>query len=210
MRYAVLVLNDLKLIRIGLASMFQDSALMMVAEAETVEQAWEVLQTQPIDLLIMEARLAGRDCLPAIQGLKVDFPELPILVFSNCELPAVMARANLYGAAGFLPMSTARATLLAACQRAIGQENLWTGDELRRIASASGPWRGDSDWHIPLTTRERQVLGLICCGTSNKEMAVKLEIGFETVKEHVQHILRKLGVADRTQAAVWATRIGLF
>ena len=65
------------------------------------------------------------------------------------------------------------------------------------------------DFDAPLTRRESEVLRQLALGLSNKEIAQALEISYETVKEHVQHILRKLGVADRTQAAVWAVRKGI-
>ena len=62
------------------------------------------------------------------------------------------------------------------------------------------------DDEVPLTQRETQVLRHVALGLSNKEIGRSLEISVETVKEHVQHILRKIGVSDRTQAAVWAVR----
>jgi DNA-binding NarL/FixJ family response regulator len=62
---------------------------------------------------------------------------------------------------------------------------------------------------VPLTPRETQVLRLVAMGLSNQEIADSLEISIETVKEHVQNMLRKLGLGDRTQAAVWALRHGL-
>ena len=62
---------------------------------------------------------------------------------------------------------------------------------------------------MPLTQRESEVLRQLSYGLTNKEIAQSLQISYETVKEHVQHILRKLGVSDRTQAAVWAVRKGL-
>ena len=62
---------------------------------------------------------------------------------------------------------------------------------------------------VPLTQREREVLQQLAMGLTNKQIAEALDIGCETVKEHVQHILRKISVTDRTQAAVWAVRKGL-
>ena len=69
--------------------------------------------------------------------------------------------------------------------------------------------RAATDVNIPLTKREGEVLKQLAIGLTNKEIAQALGIGYETVKEHVQHILRKLGVSDRTQAAVWAVRQNL-
>jgi DNA-binding NarL/FixJ family response regulator len=66
-----------------------------------------------------------------------------------------------------------------------------------------------ADIDVPLTQREAEVLGELVKGLANKDIAKKLGISYETVKEHIQHILRKIGLIDRTQAAVWAVRKGL-
>jgi DNA-binding NarL/FixJ family response regulator len=210
LRHSVMILNDLKLIRLGVATMFQESPLMLVAEAETVAQAREILQTQPLDLLLMEARLANHDILSALQEFKRDYPQLPILVFSSHDYPTVLARSNHYGASGFIRMTADRETVILMCLQAIRHENLWTSDDLRRVSMSHTLQSSDVEHDVPLTRREVQILRYLCRGNSNKEIAVRLEISGETVKEHVQHILRKLKVGDRTQAAIWATRLGLF
>jgi DNA-binding NarL/FixJ family response regulator len=194
----------------GLASFLQDSPLMLVGEAETVDQTREILQTQPVDLLLMESRLGGADALHALHEFKLNYPYLPILVFSAHDFPTVLAKSNHYGAAGFLRMTADRNTIIATCLQAIRQENLWTSEDMRRLGTSYLLQSSDVEHDVPLTRREVQVLRLLCKGNSNKEIAGKLEISYETVKEHIRNILRKLKVGDRTQAAIWATRIGLF
>ena len=88
-------------------------------------------------------------------------------------------------------------------------EAAWTREELRRVTGALATPRIVSDVEVPLTQRESEVLRQLANGLTNKEIALALGISYETVKEHVQHILRKIGVSDRTQAAVWAVRKGL-
>ncbi|HOA52779.1 MAG TPA: response regulator transcription factor, partial [Thermogutta sp.] len=85
-------------------------------------------------------------------------------------------------------------------------ENIWTRDELRRVAGGLATPRMAADVDIPLTQRESEVLKQLANGLTNKEIAQILNISYETVKEHVQHILRKIGVTHRTQAAVWAVK----
>jgi DNA-binding NarL/FixJ family response regulator len=80
---------------------------------------------------------------------------------------------------------------------------------LRRVTGALAAPRNGSDHDVPLTKRESEVLKQLAFGLTNKEIAQSLGISYETVKEHVQHILRKVGVSDRTQAAVWAVRKNL-
>ena len=84
-----------------------------------------------------------------------------------------------------------------------------TAEELRRVTGALATPRLAADVEVPLTQRESEVLRQLAYGLTNKEIALALHISYETVKEHVQHILRKIGVTDRTQAAVWAVRKSL-
>jgi DNA-binding NarL/FixJ family response regulator len=88
-------------------------------------------------------------------------------------------------------------------------ENIWTREEMRRVTGELTTPRLADDMEAPLTRRESEVLQHLAHGLTNKEIAQALGISYETVKEHVQHILRKVGVTDRTQAAVWAVRKGL-
>ena len=80
---------------------------------------------------------------------------------------------------------------------------------MRRVAGAMATRQAAADEDVPLTNRETQVLRHMALGLSNKEIGRSLTISIETVKEHVQNILRKIAVSDRTQAAVWAVRKGL-
>ena len=89
-------------------------------------------------------------------------------------------------------------------------KTLWTREGLRRTTGALATPRLKNDVAVPLTLRESEVLRQLALGLTNKEIGSSLHISYETVKEHVQHILRKIRVGDRTQAAVWAVRNGLF
>ena len=104
---------------------------------------------------------------------------------------------------------TTKDKLLDAIRRAAKGENIWTREELRRVTGALATPRLAAGVEVPLTQRESEVLHQLALGLTNKEIAQSLQISYETVKEHVQHILRKIGVTDRTQAAVWAVRKGI-
>ena len=88
-------------------------------------------------------------------------------------------------------------------------ESLWTRDELRRVSGAMATPRLTADVEAALTQRESEVLRQLALGLTNEQIAEAMHISYETIKEHVQHILRKIGVTDRTQAAVWAVRANL-
>ena len=99
--------------------------------------------------------------------------------------------------------------LVETIRTAAAGKNTWTRQGLRRVSRSLLTPRFSVDVDVSLTNREFDVLKHICDGLTNKEIALELGISYETVKEHVQNTLRKLGVADRTQAAVLAVRKGL-
>jgi DNA-binding NarL/FixJ family response regulator len=99
--------------------------------------------------------------------------------------------------------------LIEAIQAAADGRSPSRTGELCRVANAMKTRQAIDDDDVPLTPRESQVLRHVALGLSNREIAHSLDIGVETVKEHVQNVLRKIAVNDRTQAAVWAVRKGL-
>jgi DNA-binding NarL/FixJ family response regulator len=108
-----------------------------------------------------------------------------------------------------LSKGSSRDELVRAIKTAASGETIWSREELRRVTGALAAPRNGSEQEVSLTKRESEVLKQLAFGLTNKEIAQSLGISYETVKEHVQHILRKIGVSDRTQAAVWAVRRNL-
>jgi DNA-binding NarL/FixJ family response regulator len=149
------------------------------------------------------------DGLDTLGRIRLDKPSLPILMFSYVDNPPYVARAVALGANGYLMKDCTRDELLGAIKTAAAGENLWTRERLRRITGALATPRLQTDVEVPLTEREAQVMRHMAGGLTNKQIAAELKISYETVKEHVQHVIRKVGVSDRTQVAVWAVRKGL-
>jgi DNA-binding NarL/FixJ family response regulator len=112
------------------------------------------------------------------------------------------------GADGYIPKRARREVLLAAIRRVAAGKSAWTRAQLRRICHADGN-RQWSAGDPPLTPRETDVLRKVAEGHVNEEIGGELGIHLETVKQHVKSILRKLGVKDRTEAALWAVRKGI-
>ncbi|MHB1034368.1 MAG: LuxR C-terminal-related transcriptional regulator, partial [Pirellulales bacterium] len=136
-------------------------------------------------------------------------PDLPVLLLSNYDNPSYIGRALALGASGYLLKGTRREALIRAIETAAAGETIWTRAELRRLTGALATPRLGTDVEVSLTKRESEVLRQLAHGLTNEAIAKELNIGCETVKEHVQHILQKIGVTARTQAAVWAVRKGL-
>jgi len=209
MSIRLLIADDHEVVRSGLRSLLADSDIEVVAEASSGDQAVALARQHAPDVVLLDIRMSDGDGLAALGRLKMDQPELPILMLSTYDNPTYVARAVALGASGYLLKGSSREKLIEAIHAAASGEDSWSRDELRRVTGALSTPRLADDVEVPLTKRESEVLRQLAYGLTNKEIAAALGISYETVKEHVQHILRKVGVTDRTQAAVWAVRKGL-
>jgi DNA-binding NarL/FixJ family response regulator len=205
----LLIADDHDVVRSGLKSMLAGADIKVVGEATTGQAAVEFALKNDVDVVLLDVRMPDGDGLNALGRIKLDKPNLPILMLSYVDNPPYVARAVALGANGYLLKDCTRDELLGAIRTAAAGENIWTRERLRRITGALATPRLQADVEVPLTEREAQVLRHMAGGLTNKQIADELGISYETVKEHVQHVLGKLGVSDRTQAAVWAVRNGL-
>ncbi|HPP52038.1 MAG TPA: response regulator transcription factor [Thermoguttaceae bacterium] len=206
----LLVADDHEMVRLGLKSLLEGTEIEIAAEAATGEEAVRIALSQAIDVALLDIRMPNGDGLTALGRIKLERPQLPVLILSSYDNPTYVARAVALGANGYVLKGASREELIQAIRIAAKGETTWTRDELRRVTGASlATPRLSSDVEVPLTQRESEVLKQLAHGLTNKEIAQALHISYETVKEHVQHILRKIGVTDRTQAAVWAVRKNL-
>lgn len=209
MAIRVLVADDHEVVRCGLKSLFEGTDIEMAGEAVDGQDCLRMISEQQFDLVLLDVRMPGMDGLNVLGRLKLDKPELAVLMLSTYDNPTYVARAVALGAAGYVLKDTSRDTLIDAIRRSAAGDSVWTREELRRVTGALATPRLNANVEVPLTQRESEVLRQLALGLTNKEIAQALHISYETVKEHVQHILRKIGVSDRTQAAVWAVRKGL-
>ncbi|MFO0913007.1 MAG: response regulator transcription factor [Pirellulales bacterium] len=205
----VLVADDHEVVRSGIRAVLAQTDIEIVGEALDGDEAVEMTLEKRPDLLILDVRMPKCDGLKALGKIKLERPDQPVLMFSSHDNPTYVARAVALGANGYLLKECTAAEFLDAVNRTGRGETIWTREELRRVTGALATPRMSTDIEVPLTQRESEVLKHLSLGLTNKEIAHALDISYETVKEHVQHILRKVGVADRTQAAVWAVRKGL-
>lgn len=205
----VFVADDHEMVRVGLRAMFAGTEIEVVGEAATGEDAVNFLRENDVDVAILDVRMPKGDGLNALGRIKLEKPDLPVLMLSTFDNPSYVARSVAFGAQGYLLKGATREEILNAVRAAAQGQNIWTREELRRVAGGLATPRSTANIDIPLTQRETEVLRHLAHGMTNKEIAQALKISYETVKEHVQHILRKIGVTDRTQAAVWAVKNGL-
>ena len=209
MSVRLLIADDHEVVRAGLKSLVAGTNIEIIGEAATGEQAVELALKLNPDVVLLDIRMQEGDGLNALGRIKLDRPNMPVLMLSTYDNPTYVARAVALGAAGYVLKGASRDKLLDSIRKTAGGESAWTREELRRVTGALATPRLNADVEVPLTQRESEVLRQLALGLTNKEIAQALHISYETVKEHVQHILRKIGVSDRTQAAVWAVRKGL-
>jgi DNA-binding NarL/FixJ family response regulator len=205
----VLIADDHEVVRAGLKSLLEGTDIRIMAEATSGNAALKLAVKHRPDLVLLDVRMPDGDGLNCLARIKVDLPKLPVMMFSSFDNPTYVARAVALGAAGYLSKSASRKEIIDAIHVAASGDTIWSREELRRVSGALAAPRSSADGDIPLTKRESEVLKQLAFGLTNKEIAQSLGISYETVKEHVQHILRKIGVSDRTQAAVWAVRKNL-
>lgn len=209
MSIRLLIADDHEVVRLGIKSLLADTDIDVVAEAGNGEGAIAEVRKAHPDVVLLDIRMPDMDGLTTLSRLRMEFPQLKILILSTYDNPTYVARAVALGANGYILKSCSREELIGAVRKAASGEDAWTRDELRRVTGALATPRMSAEVDVPLTQRESEVLRQLAHGLTNKEIGQALGISYETVKEHVQHILRKIGVNDRTQAAVWAVRKNL-
>ncbi len=209
MPITLLIADEFEVGGAGLKSMLAGKDIKIFAEASTGKEAFRLTIKHKPDVAIFGVRMSEGDGLKALGRIKLDRPEQPVLMFLSFDDLAHAVRAFGLGAKGWVSSITTRDQLLVAIHTAATGESTWTRQELRRIRGAQiTPWQM-TDVDVPLTPREFDVLPGLVSGLTNKKIAQTLNIDYETVKEHVQRIIRKLRVVDRTQVAVWAVRNGI-
>jgi DNA-binding NarL/FixJ family response regulator len=201
----VLVADDHGVVREGLRSFLalQDD-IEVVGEAVDGEEAIEAVRRLSPDVALMDLVMPRMDGIEAIRHIRDESPRTRVIVLTSFVdedkmLPAVRA-----GAAGYLLKDVEPQELVTAIRTVHGGAALLHPAVVAELVREAGSPRGDG-----LTEREREVLVLIARGRANKAIAFELGVSEKTVKTHVSNILGKLGLTDRTQAALYAVREGL-
>jgi DNA-binding NarL/FixJ family response regulator len=203
------VADDHEVVRSGLVSLFADSDVKVVAEAADGKEAVKMAVKHKPDVVLLDIRMPDNDGLEALEKIHKEVPETRVVMLSTYDNPTYVARAVALGASDYVLKGSNRRQLIATITAAAEGKCPSEGGELHRVADAMSKNPTAPAEQVPLTQRETQVLRHVALGLSNKEIGRSLSISIETVKEHVQNILRKISVTDRTQAAVWAVRKGL-
>ncbi|AZD22501.1 Two-component transcriptional response regulator, LuxR family [Pseudomonas chlororaphis subsp. aurantiaca] len=184
----------------------------VVGQARDGQEALELCERLQPDIAILDIRMPLLNGLGAARLLHQRQPAIKVVIFTMDDSPDHLEAAIAAGAVGYLLKDASRSEVLGALQRvAQGEEALnstVSARLLRRMAERNAGGNGGAQV-VALTARERQVLGLVAGGFSNREIGEKLGITTGTAKAHVERVIGKLGAADRTQAAVRGIALGL-
>jgi NarL family two-component system response regulator LiaR len=205
----ILLVDDHAVVREGLRTFLelQDEFEIVGEAADGEEGVLEAERLNP-DVILMDLVMPGLDGVGAMRALRTSLPDARVIVLTSFAdddrlLPAIQA-----GAAGYLLKDAQPSEVARAVRAAHAGEALLDPAVAARLVDAIAQAPGEEP-RERLTPRERQVLELIAQGRPNKLIARELEISEKTVKAHVGRVLEKLGVSDRTQAALYAVRAGL-
>ncbi|MBA2344098.1 MAG: response regulator transcription factor [Rubrobacter sp.] len=216
----IVLTDDHDLVRAGLKAMLSNvEGIQIVGEASNGREAVEVCGNLRPDLMLMDVRMPEMDGLAATREIKQRWPRVGVLILTVHENQDYLLEALKAGAAGYVLKDAPRTQLVASVRSVLNGESALdqklSTQLLRRLASdlpapvKSGARPKTSDSSETLTPRETEVLQLLAHGLSNQEVSRKLVVSVGTAKNHVQHIISKLGVSDRTQAVVRGLELGI-
>lgn len=209
----VLVVDDHEVVRAGLRAVLEsEEGIQVVGEAGTMREAVEKAHALKPDVVLLDVRLGEEGDVGGIEAcreIRSGLPETRVLMFSSYGERETVVSSLLAGASGYLMKNVGRSQLISAL-RAVGRgESLLdpsvTKPVLDRLVELSASAKKDD----PLSEREKEVLLLVARGRTNREIAETLVISEHTARNHVTHILDKLGLSRRSEAAAYAAKLGL-
>ena len=206
MAIRIVIADDHSVVRQGLRMFLGlDPELEVVGEAADGAEALRLARQLRPDVVLMDLLMPVMDGITATAAIRGELPDTEVLALTSVLEDASVVGAVRAGAIGYLLKDTqAEALCVAIKAAAAGQVQLTPRAAARLMQAVSAPESPEE-----LTERETEVLRLLAQGQSNKQIARNLQIGEKTVKTHVSNILSKLGVQSRTQATLYAIRIGL-
>lgn len=216
----VLIVDDHPVFRQGLCDVLEtDESITVIGEAADGEVAVGMVHENPPDVILMDINLPTVNGLQVTRQITSQYPGIKVITITGYDDAEQVFHAVRSGASAYCPKDITPESLVNIVREVykgkyVLEDKVMTYDEMlawmdQRITRFGGQYAPDGDeMFIPLSPREMEILELVTKGMSNKEIAYKLGISHQTVKNHMTAILRKLHVDDRTQAAVYALQHG--
>lgn len=214
----ILLVEDDELFRLGLqVRLQQEPKIVILAEANDGETAIDLAKQQPFDLVLLDIGLPGLGGMETCRQLKLNHPNLPILVLTSRNERSLIARLVTAGAQGYCLKGVTAETLILAMRSVVAGASWWDATataEIHNIFQNQSPEFISDETSLAkvntLTRREKEILMLLSVNKTNQEIAEMLYISSGTVRVHIHAILHKFGVSDRKQAIAIASQNNLF
>ena len=208
----VLVVDDHEVVRTGLKAILEpEEDMEVVGQAASATEAIERVPRLAPDVVLMDVRMEGMSGIEACRLIKSAHPRTNVLMLTSFGEEEAVMSSIMAGASGYLLKNTGRAGLLAAIRAAAAGQKLLdpsvTGKVMERLAGLAA--KEEERATEVISDQEKEVLGLVAQGLTNKEIADKLVISENTARNHVSNILGKLELSHRAQAAAYAARHGM-
>jgi len=208
----LVIADDHELVRAGLRAMLTGQrGLELVGEAANGQEALTLCRRLQPDLALIDVRMPELDGLATCRAIKQECPATSVILITIHEKPEYLLEALKAGVAGYVFKDISQRELISTIGRVLHGESILDKELMIRVLghlANEAPHQAEQP-PVRLSPREREVLQLLAQGLTNREIANQLVVSVSTVKIHVEHILTKLGVSDRTQAAVRAIELGL-
>jgi two-component system, NarL family, nitrate/nitrite response regulator NarL len=212
----IVVADDHPIFRDGLCKLLAlEEDFEVIAQAQDGREVLDLLRRYEPDILLLDLRMPGADGMATLQQLQSTKSKTRVIVLTASDDKNELVQAMKLGASGIVLKQTATELVITSIRK-VNAGEIWldstttaamirqfvAGDEIPRLPqpALSAPERG----HSPLSQREREIVGLVAQGFKNKDMAEKMFISEQTVKNHLHNIFDKLGVSDRLELALYA------
>ena len=209
MEIRVFLIDDQEIFRAGVRSILADTEIHVVGQAAQAFDAMHQISELKPDIVVLELANEHFDGLEFLRQFRLAFPQIKVVIFTRSENTSSMTRAAKLCVRDYLFKTVSTEQFQNALKNVYYGTNISENEVWMKVLTARESSSRRGKVARPLTSREEEILRFVVNGLSNKEIATTLGLSPDTVKEHLQHIFRKIGVNTRTQAVVWAIRKGV-
>ncbi len=204
----IFLVDDHEIVRRGVADLFEDEPdLEIVGEAATVAEALARIPVMSVDVAVLDVRMPDGNGVELCRDLRSQLPELRCLILTSYSDDEALLNAIMAGASGFVLKQVLGNDLITAVRKVGAGESLLDAKTTAALMKRIRQGKAEGGALAGLTDQERAVFDLVGEGLTNRQIATRLYLAEKTVKNYVSHLLAKLGMQRRTQAAVLAAEL---
>jgi DNA-binding NarL/FixJ family response regulator len=200
----VMLVSPFEVDRVGLENLLLERDTALEFHGVDREAALDRIARERFDAVLVDMHFWEVDPLAILESIFRARPDQVVMLLACFENARASVAACAMGAMGVLLKTDSSVVLHSKLRRAMSGQSMWSKEKFRTMSISAASMPNANLNHPPLTEREEEVVSLLAKAKTNREISEALDIQYDTVKQHVQSILKKIGVPDRTQAAVWA------